>query len=188
MQRFLALLLVTSLVVAPVYATCGGGGGGGMGGAIPRGGSFGEPKAYVVPWKVLKAGEPALATPLTIYWFPASNSDMLTSDLNASRILTLASAQCVGMQLVKPGDVDAVAKWDVVGKLPTALLVADGKAIAHVDAKDGRITASAVENMLNNELFNRETALETLLDEAKKKADAADKDGAVAAYQKVWES
>src|SRR4051794_12094262 len=35
MQRFLALLLATSLVVAPVYATCGGGGGGGMGGAIP---------------------------------------------------------------------------------------------------------------------------------------------------------
>src|SRR5213595_2310313 len=142
MRRYLALLITLTLIVSPVYATCGGGGGGGMGCAIPRGG-FGEPKAYVVPWKVLKADEPPLSTPITIYWFPAWNSDMLTSDLNASRILTLASAQCIGMQLVKPGDVDAVAKWDLVGKLPTALLVADGKAIAHIDAKDGRITASA---------------------------------------------
>src|SRR5258708_18740043 len=193
--RFVALVAVAVLSLPSVYATCGGGGGGGMGGMMPRGGYTGtngqggnaKPRAYFVPWKVLTTEEPPLATPIVLYWFPATAAGMQTGDLTTSRMLTLFSAQCVGMQLVRPDDAATIDQWGVTGKLPTALLVSDGKAIAHVDAKEGLLTLSDVENMVHHELWVRETSLESDLADAKKKASAGDRDGAINLYRKVWE-
>src|SRR5258708_20585058 len=119
-------------------------------------------------------------------WSPASAGEVDASELNVSRTLILYSAQCVGLQLVKPDDANTVARFDVVTKRPTVLLVADGKAIDHVDATDGKIMVSSVENMIHHELFQRQTALDELLETAKKQS-ATDKDAAIAVYQKVWE-
>jgi tetratricopeptide (TPR) repeat protein len=145
------------------------------------------PKAYFVPWKVLTAEEPPISAPIVLYWFPASVGEMQGGDLVTSRMLILFSAQCVGMQLVRPDDTATIDKWGVAAKLPTALLVSDGKAVAHVDSKDGLLTLSDVENMVHHELWARETALEADLAAAKQKADAGDRDGAIALYRKVWD-
>ena len=92
------------------------------------------------------------------------------------------------MQLVPADDAATIAKFELAGKLPAALLVgADGKVVAHVDNEKGGLRSSAVENMVNHELFVRSSVLDAQLDEAKKKAEANDKDGAIAEYQKVWE-
>src|ERR1700682_4907278 len=188
MKKQALLLTMTAtllLPTTPLHATCGGGGGGGMGGTMPR--RTQQPEAYVVPWKSLGPNDPALTTPLVVLWFPADAAEVDRSELNASRTLTLYAAQCVGLLLVKPDDANTVAKWDVVTKRPTAILVADGKAIGHADAVDGRLTASSVENMIHHQLYEREAALDQQLEAARKQADTGDKDGAIAAYQKVWE-
>jgi tetratricopeptide (TPR) repeat protein len=187
-RHLLVLLAIVLCVPAAVHATCGGGGGGGMGGMMPqqmdRGG---RAEVYFVPWKVLKADDAPLPTPVTLYWFTASATDARAGDLAVSRMLTIASSQCVGMQLVPSDDAATIAKFEVAGKLPVALLVSDGKVLARVDNERGALRSSAVENMVNHELFIRGSALDAQLAEAKKKADANDKDGAIADYQKVWE-
>ena len=188
MRRLFVLLLIVLSVPASVRATCGGGGGGGMGGMMPQQmDQRGRPEAYFVPWKVLKAGDAPMATPVTLYWFAANATDQRAGDLTISRLLLVASTQCVGMQLVLPDDAATIAKFDVAGKLPVALLVADDKVLARVDNQKGGLRPYQVENMVNHELFVRSSALDAQLEEAKKKADAGDKDGAVADYQKVWE-
>jgi tetratricopeptide (TPR) repeat protein len=155
-----------------------------MGGTMPSG--VAQPQAYVVPWKVHQPGEPPLNAPLAIYWFPATKEEIKGHGLISSRALTLASAQCVGMQLVVPADTETIAKWELTDKLPAALLVSDGAIVARVDGENGKLRANAVEDMLRNELRARETALDKLLDEAKQK-EKSDHDGAVTLYQQVWE-
>jgi tetratricopeptide (TPR) repeat protein len=114
--------------------------------------------------------------------------DAQNSDLNNSRNLTNYAAQCVGLQVIKPDDAAAIAKWEVTDKRPTALLVADGKVLARADANNkGKLQLSAVENMIHHELSLREDGLEQQLDAARKQADGGDKDNAIAAFQKVWE-
>jgi tetratricopeptide (TPR) repeat protein len=192
MRKLLLTLATLALAAHPVFATCGGGGGGGMGGTMPRSSmsSMGGPAApvnpYVVPWKSIGANDKPLTTPVVVMWFPAEAREVDNSELNVSRILTLYSAQCVGMQLVKPDDASTIAKFDVVTKRPTVLLVVDGKVVDHVNP-DGRfITSSSVENMIHHELFRRESALDQLLETAKNES-ATNKDAAIADYQKVWE-
>jgi tetratricopeptide (TPR) repeat protein len=187
--RLFALFTVLVLTVPPAaYATCGGGGGGGTGGAMPGGSMQAQPRAYVVPWKVLNAPDaPKVEPPLVVYWAPANVADVKGSDLVSSRMLTLASAQCVGMMIIHPEDAASQAKWEVAGKVPAVLLAADGKVIARVDADKGKLRLSDVENMVNHELDAREKALDRLLDEGKKKAAGGDRDGATAVYQQVWD-
>jgi tetratricopeptide (TPR) repeat protein len=192
MRRILTLSALAFVLVAEVHATCGGGGGGGMGG-VTRGG-FGptttqreEPRAYVVPWRILKTNDAPLTNPVIVYWFPSNVEDMNSSELVSSRMLTLYSAQCIGMQLVKPDDKETIAKWKVDGKLPIVLLVSDGKEAARATAEDGVIHSANVENMIHHELYVRQVALDDQLEAAKKKAESGDKDGAIAVYQNVWE-
>lgn len=191
MRKLLLVIALSIISVHPLLATCGGGGGGGMGGTMPRGSSFGstaQPRIdpYLVPWKTIGANDKPLTTPVVVMWFPADASELESPELNASRMLVLYSAQCVGMQLVKPDDAKTIAQYDVVTKRPTVLLVSDGKVVDHVNP-DGRfITSSSVENMIHHELFRRESALDALLEKAKSES-ATNKDAAIADYQKVWE-
>src|SRR5216684_3918236 len=187
-----ALALITS--AHSLHATCGGGGGGGMGGTMPRSSmssmsgpnSQPQPQAYVVPWKTVAANDKPLSTPIVVMWFPADADEIDQSELNVSRMLTLYSAQCVGLQLVKPNDAATIAKFDVVTKRPIVLLVADGKVKDHVGPTGRTITVSSVENMIHHELYQRETAMDALMETAKTQS-STNKEAAIAAYQKVWE-
>ncbi|HSP17216.1 MAG TPA: tetratricopeptide repeat protein [Thermoanaerobaculia bacterium] len=194
MRKILALTTLVIFVFGDAYATCGGGGGGGMGG-VTRGG-FGPtttqpadapPRAYVVPWRILKKEDAPLTNPVIVYWFAATPDEMNTSELVSSRMLTLYSAQCIGMQLVKPDDKETIAKWNVDGKQPVALLVSAGKEVARATADNGALHAADVENMIHHELYLRQVALDEDLASAQKKAESGDRDGAVSAYQRVWE-
>lgn len=196
MRKILLAVTAFALItpVLPLRATCGGGGGGGMGGTMPRnsmssmGGptSQPQPEAYIVPWKTVAPGDKAPSTALVVMWFPADAMEIDQSELNASRPLTLYSAQCVGLQLVKPDDAATIAKYDVVTRRPIVLLVAGGKVIDHVGPTGRSITVSSVENMIHHELFQRETALDALLETAKQQS-ASNKEAAIASYEKVWE-
>src|SRR6266550_7924263 len=174
MRRILALTSILLFVFADAYATCGGGGGGGMGG-VTRGG-FGPtttqradtpPKPYLVPWRTAP-----LTTPVIVYWFPATPDEMNASELVQSRMLTLYSAQCIGMQLVKPDDAEAAAKWKVTDKRPLALLVSDGKEVARVSADKGALHSAEIENAIHHELYVRGALLDEQLATAKSKADS----------------
>jgi tetratricopeptide (TPR) repeat protein len=190
MRKYLLAVLVALLVVPVAHATCGGGGGGGIGGMMPGGmgqmNQMPQPRAYLVPWRLFGSGNAPPPSAMTLFWFPASATD---ADLRESRMLLSYTSQCVGMEVVKWDDAANLAKFQVAAdKLPAALLVGeDGKVLAHVDAEDGHLKLSKVENMVHDAVFERETALETQLDDARKKADTGDKDGAIAVYQKVWE-
>lgn len=185
--RLFVLVTAVAVLVSPsAYATCGGGGGGGMGGAMP-GGAAPQPKAYVVPWKVINTAEAQATAPLAVYWAPATAGEVRGSDFGSSRALTLASAQCVGMFIIHPEDAATQAKWEVAGKTPAALIVAGDKVVARVDGANGKLRLSDVEKALRRELDAREDALEKLLDDAKKKADGGDREAATAGYQQVWE-
>lgn len=183
--RLVVLATAFAFLVSPAaYATCGGGGGGGTGGMMP---GAAPAKAYVVPWAIVGAPDAVAAKPLAVYWAPATAAEVKGSDLVSSRVLTMVSAQCVGMLIIHPDDKDTQTKWEVAGKVPAALLVSDAKVIARVDGANGKLRLSDVEKMVNRELAAREDALEKLLDDAKKKADAGDKDGATAGYREVWD-
>ena len=183
--RSLILLAVLTTALTPAYATCGGGGGGGTGGMMPQGGM--QPQAYVVPWKVFNVGQAPTTTPLVLYWFPATNDEVKGNDMLSSRALTLASAQCVAMQIVVPADTTTLAKWEVTGKLPAAILAGvDGKVISRVENESGKLRMNKVEDIVRAELRARENALDKMLDDAKQK-EKADKDGAIALYQQVWD-
>src|SRR4029077_18192924 len=145
------------------------------------------PKAYLVPWRILKLGEAPPATPVTVLWFPATADEMNASELVQSRTLTLYSAQCIGLQLIRPEDSGTIKKWDVADKRPLAILVSAGKEVARVTTENGLLRAAQVENAIHHELYLRQVALDEQLESAKQKAQSGDRDGAVAAYQKVWE-
>ena len=189
-QPIVFALLIALAAVPAAHATCGGGGGGGMGGIVPPGRMINPnepPRAYVVPWRVLKPEDPPLSTPLTVVWFPATADEAKTATLTNSRNLTLYAAQCVGLQLVMPEDTATIEKWGVKDKRPVALLVGDGKEIARVDVENGQLPVGSVENMIHHEIYERENALQSQLDAAEAKAKSGDHEGAVADYQKVWE-
>ena len=189
LRLFVLLTILVVLVPPAAYATCGGGGGGGTGGMMPSSGGASQARAYVVPWKVLNAPDtPAVAQPLVVYWAPATAAEVKGSDLVSSRMLTMASSQCVGMLIIHPDDTATQTKWEVAGKAPAVLLAgADGKVIARVDSENGKLRLSDVENMVNHELDARETALDKLLDDAKAKAAGGDKEAATAEYKQVWD-
>lgn len=179
-------LLILALAALPAGATCGGGGGGGMGGMMPHSGTMTQPQVYFVPWKVLNPGDQPVKGALILYWIPLSRDDIKRSDLLNSRLLTIYSSQCVGMQLIRPDDAQTIEKLGAIGKTPIAILAdAEGKQIAEIDGAALRL--SAVEKMVRDELDARETAASHLLDDARARAGAGDKDGATDLYRKVWD-
>ena len=187
LSRALATLLIVLFSLSPVWATCGGGGGGGTGGVGGGGRSEGPaPAVYKVPWLMFEAR----TTPqkgLILYWFPASNNELKQSSLLGSRILTLYSAQCVAMRVA---DAKQPELQQIIGDsaLPVAVLAkADGSPIKKVENTAGKLKVEQVEKIVEAEMKQRETALDTSLKTAKEKAKAGDNDGAIALLKPVAE-
>lgn len=179
-SRALATLLILLFSSSPAWATCGGGGGGGTGGVA--GGSRSEgpsPTVYMVPWKIWEAR----TTPnkgLVLYWFPATDNEVQKSSLRASRILTLYSAQCITMTVA---DAKQPELQPIIGDsaLPVAVLAsADGQPIKKIENTAGKLKVQDVEKIVEAEMKQRETALDTQLKSAKEKIKAGDKPSAVA--------
>ncbi len=188
LSRALATILIVLFSLSPAWATCGGGGGGGTGGV--GGGSKGaegpDPAVYMVPWKIWEAGK-APHSGLVLYWFPASNDEIKKSSMRASRILTLYSSQCVTMTVA---DAKTPELQPIIGDsaLPVAILAtAEGAPIKKIDNTGGKLKVDQVEKVVDAEMKQRETALDTKLKDARDKIKAGDKDNAIALLKPVAE-
>ena len=187
LSRALAAILIALFSVSPAWATCGGGGGGGTGGV--GGGNRPEgpaPTVYKVPWKMWEA-RAAPQKGLVLYWFPASNNEIRKSSLLASRILSLYSAQCVAMTVA---DAKTPELQPIIGDsaVPVAVLAtADGAPIKKLENTGGKLKVDQVEKLLEAEMKQRETALDTQLKDAKEKIKAGDNQGAIAVLKPVAE-
>ena len=188
LSRVLAAFLMLMFSLSPVWATCGGGGGGGTGG-VGGGGGRSEgpaPVVYKVPWKIWEA-RTAPQKGLVLYWFPASNDEIKNSSLLASRILTLYSSQCVSMTVA---DSKTPELQSIIGNsaVPVAVLVnADGSPINKVENTAGKLKVAQVEKLVDAEMKQRETTLDSQLKEGKEKAKAGDSQGAIALFKPVAE-
>jgi tetratricopeptide (TPR) repeat protein len=181
LTRTLTLLLITLFVASPVWATCGGGGGGGVGGMS---GGSGEPTVYHVPWKLRTPKDPA-PQGLVLYWFPASKDELQRSSLRASRSLSLYATQCILMEVA---DVRHPNAEKLIGEstLPVAILaMPDGTPIRKVENTNGKLKVEQVEQLVEAEVKQRESALDSQLKDAKAKTTAGDKDAAVKLYRAV---
>ncbi len=141
-----------------------------------------------VPWKVLAPGDAAPTAPLVLYWIPASPDDFKHSDLLISRPLTFYASQCVAMKVVRPDDAARIAKLGAAGSLPIAILVdGNGAELGKVAADRGSLRVRAVERLVRDKRAERDMAIESQLDEARKKALAGDRQSAIDAYRAIWD-
>ncbi len=184
LSRALASLLIVVFAMSPVWATCGGGGGGGTGG-VGGGNSGGAPTpVYNVPWKLWEA-KSAPSKGLVLYWFPATNDEIKKSPLKASRILTLYSQQCVAMTVA---DFRVPEMKNLVSESTPPVVVlasADGTAISKVENTAGKLKVDQVEKVVEGEMKQRGSALDTQLKAGKEKVKAGDSEGAIAALKPV---
>ena len=187
LSRALATLLIVLFSLSPVWATCGGGGGGGTGGVGGGGRNEGPaPAVYKVPWQMYEA-RTIPQKGLILYWFPASNNELKNSSLLGSRILTLYSAQCVSMRVA---DAKTPELQPIIGDsaVPVAVLAnANGTPINKVENTAGKLKVEQVEKIVEAEMKQRESSLDTQMKDAKDKAKAGDKDGAIALLKPVAE-
>src|SRR5215207_1126580 len=187
LSRALATILIILFSLSPAWATCGGGGGGGTGGVAGGNSTAGPaPTVYKVPWKIWEA-RTAPNKGLVLYWFPATNDELKKSSLLASRILTLYSAQCVSMTVA---DAKQPGLQPIIGDsaLPVAVLAsADGSPIKKVENTAGKLKVDQIEKLLEAEMKQRETTLDTQLKDAKEKVKAGDNPGAIALLKPVAE-
>jgi tetratricopeptide (TPR) repeat protein len=210
LRLLLSLVVLATLGALPLAATCGGGGGGGMGGMRRSGGGptvsndMGRRDVpgplgaiYQVPWAVVHNGEevPApLAAPagapadnLVVYWFPTTQQEAHSSDLQASRDLTLLTARCVTLALVASDNAELRGRFRSGTGPYVVLAEAGGKELGRVAADSGpHLKAAQVEKLVSTELRGREAALDHQLTTARDKEGHGDVGGAVALYQQVW--
>jgi hypothetical protein len=140
-----------------------------------------------VPWKIHRASEGLPASPLILYWVPASADDFRHSDLLTSRALASYAAQCVALEAVRSDDAAMLARLAIDGPLPAAVLVdAWGVVVGRVAGTKGSLRAADVEKMMRDAMRIREESLNADLDEAPKKTSAGDRELAVAIYRRVW--
>ena len=184
--RLVALFLAVLQLAAPAWATCGGGGGGGAGGMSGGGMSDSRPQVYQVPWKIIQPGQAAPTEGLLLYWFPASQKEIASSEMRTSRDLALWSAQ--GVTMIAADVTMPVAQQikAVTGVSQAILTDGAGNVIGHVEGKKGSVKSDDAEKLVRDELKKREAALNKLIADAKAKVKAGDKPAAITLYQSVW--
>jgi hypothetical protein len=143
---------------------------------------------WFVPWKVLNPAEAPPRAQLVVYWLPASRDDMRHSELLTSRTLTLYSSQCVAMYVVRPDDFERISKLGANQRAPIVLLLdGDGREVTHIDSEAGALRIATVERVVRDEVHAREEEAEKLLDQARAKAEAGEKDAAITMYRRVFD-
>jgi hypothetical protein len=141
--------------------------------------------ATFVPWKVLKHGDPPAKGELVLNWIPATREEIRHSPLITSRSLALSASQCVAMQIIRPDDDETIEQLGAE-QLPAAVLV-DGKGnvVARAKSDGGTLRTPDVEKMVRDALASRDQEVDHVLDSARTKVDAGDRDAAVDLYRSV---
>lgn len=178
----LPLMLILAL---PVHAQSRRGGG-------ERGRSgpgTGNTDQHLPAWTFVEKGTTASITaPLVLYWLPASLEEMEHSPLLTSRALLEDAVLCVALEAIVPYNAAIVEKLGVGDKLPIAVLVdRNGKVVRRAENARGALRPSAVEQMVSDELGARNEAMYRDITEAKRRADAGDKQTAIDLYRRIWD-
>jgi len=150
------------------------------------GGGGSSPTVYNVPWRIFRVEE-APTQGLVLYWFPASNDELKRSSLRESRTLSLYATQCVAMELA---DFQIPNAQKLIGesKLPVAVLATpDGAPVNKVENKDGKLKVTDVEKLVESEVKQRESSVDSQMKDAAGKVKAGDNDGAIKIYRAVLE-
>lgn len=150
----------------------------------------GDTTVYHVPWHEAEPGRPP-AGDLVVYWFPASQAQMRSSDLRTSRNLAIWSSQCIDMVLV-PHENRRLKDQFQVDEPPLAILATqDGTEIRRVGPLGGRLQARSVEEMVETELRRREDTvredLKSAKDLTKEGDEKGDEERAAALYTAIAE-
>jgi len=141
--------------------------------------------AYQVPWKLLKANEPAQKEGLILYWFPASQMELDKSSLRNSRTLTLYASQCVSMEIAST-NIPSAQKLAAGATLPVAILAQpDDTVVGKLENSDGKLHVEDVEKLVDKEVKKRESAVKERLESGKSKAKSGDKQAAIAELRSV---
>lgn len=144
-----------------------------------------DPQVYQVPWHVLNPKDAPIDTGLVLYWFPSSTNELQQSSLRNSRQLTLYATQCVAME-VSDVSTPAGQKFAADAKLPIVVLTAaDGTELGKVENTDGKLKVEQVEKLVDQEMKQRESALEKQMKDAKDKTKAGDNASAITIYRGV---
>lgn len=149
----------------------------------------GGSRVALVPWDVLDAGE-SVDAPLVVYWVPASADELRRSDLLTSYDLTLFSARCVAMRVVRFNDRARLTALAVDENVPVVILTdGRGRELGRVASRNGAaLPVSEVEELVRRELARRTAEAEARLDRAREHAAAREHEAAIALYEAVWES
>jgi hypothetical protein len=143
------------------------------------------PGVTFVPWKVLNPGDEPLKGDLVLFWVPATRDEIKRSPMLTSRSLAILASQCVGMQLVRPDDEQTIERL-TLEQLPAAVIVdANGRVITRVTLVDGTLRVADVEKMVRDAVDARDTAADQLLDDARTKAAAGEREDAIRLYRRV---
>jgi hypothetical protein len=182
-RRIAVACLSLLVLVSPLCAQSGRGGRGGRSGP-----GTGNPDEHLVPWKFLQKSAELVKGPIVLYWLPASLEEIKRSPLFTSHVLLEATGRCIGLEIVVPDDVVTFEKLGATGKLPMAVLVdSQGSVIRTVNNLRGVLPASAVEQMLADELSARDDAVYRQLTEAKRRASMGEKEKSIDLYKKIWD-
>jgi len=141
----------------------------------------------MVPWEVLEPGT-VVDAPLILFWIPASGDDLRRSGLLTSYDLTLFSSRCVAMRVVRFNDRVRLTSLGIGADVPAAVLTnRSGDILGRVEAKDGALPVSEVEDLVRDELDRREAEAEARLDRAREHAEDGNDAAASAIYRAVFE-
>jgi len=175
------LLVIALVFTTRVWATCGGGGGGGVGGAMA------PEETYPVPWHVQAPQDPPITAGIIVYWFPSSATELQKSSLRMSRTLSLYASECVTMEVADSHSPSGV-KFAADAKLPIVVMATpDGSVLGKAENSNGYLHVEQVEKLVDDEMKQRQNALDEKLKDAKNKAKSGDKDGAIQEYRAVLE-
>ena len=147
----------------------------------------GEDHLALVPWEVLEPGS-AVDAPLVLFWIPSSSEELRRSELLTSYDLTLFSSRCVAMRVVRFNDTVRLTSLGVGPDVPMAVLTdRAGNILGRVEPSGGALPLAKVEELVREELNEREAEADARLDRARE--FAADGHDAVAAaiYHAVFE-
>jgi hypothetical protein len=148
-----------------------------LAGALPLAGE--EPHVSFVPWKVIAPGG-TVDAPLTLFWVPATAEELRRSGLLTSDALTMFSARCVAMRIIRFDDVDRLDALEVDERPAAVLVDHDGNVVARAKAGE----TGEVERIVREALESRERVADAQLDEADRMTDV---ESAEVVYRAVWE-
>jgi hypothetical protein len=146
----------------------------------------GEARLALVPWEVLDPAE-TIDAPLVLFWIPATPDELRRSELLTSYDLTLFSSRCVAMRVVRFNDSARLTRLDVGPEVPMVVLTdREGNVLGRLEAEDGKLPVSEVEDLVREELEEREEEADALLDRARTRAARQDDAAAMTLYEEVW--